>query len=125
MLGSEPKGGPVKYLLLIAVPEAEDRPDVTPPGCGTWSEDTVRRGVMRHTSQLRPHVEARTVRVRDGRPQVSDGPYTEAKEVIAGYALIECDSHAEALEVAAQHPVASYGAVEVRPLLEGSGVPFG
>ncbi len=113
----------MKYLLLIAVPEAEDRPDVTPRGCGTWSEDTVNRGVMRHTSQLRPHVEARTVRVRDGRPLVSDGPYAETKEVIAGYALIECDTPEEALEVAARHPVASYGAVEVRPLLEGSGVP--
>lgn len=108
----------MKYLLLIAVPEAEDTPDVVPPGCGTWSEDTARRGVMRSTSQLRPHQEATTVRVRDEKVQLSDGPYTEAKEVIAGYALIDCADLDEAVDVAARHPVASYGAVEIRRLRE-------
>ncbi|WP_127131543.1 YciI family protein [Georgenia sp. SYP-B2076] len=108
----------MRYLLLIAVPEGEDASDAEPPGCGTWSEDTERLGVMRGTSQLRPSREATTVRVRGERVVLSDGPFTESKEVIAGYALIECASLDEAVEVAAQHPVAGYGAVEIRPLLE-------
>jgi hypothetical protein len=55
------------------------------------------------------------VRVRDDQVLISDGPFAETKEQIAGYDVLECSSLAEAIEVAAKHPVASFGAVEVRP----------
>jgi hypothetical protein len=49
---------------------------------------------------------------------VSDGPFAETKEQIAGYDILECADLAEALEVAARHPVARFGAVELRPVWE-------
>ncbi|MBA2896445.1 YciI family protein [Nonomuraea soli] len=60
----------------------------------------------------------RTVRVRDGVPAVTDGPFMEAKEVLAGVCLIECDSIERATELAARWPDARYCAMEVRPLLD-------
>ncbi len=59
---------------------------------------------------------ARTVARRAGRPIVTDGPFAETREWIAGFALLECDSLAEAVELAGRNPAASYGRVEVRPV---------
>jgi hypothetical protein len=66
--------------------------------------------------RLRPHPEASTVRIRDGRHVVSDGPYTETKEVMGGYYLITADSKAEAVEWAKQLPLAGRSTVEVRQI---------
>jgi hypothetical protein len=63
----------------------------------------------------------RTVRVRDGAPAVTDGPFLEAKEHLAGYCVIECDSVERALEIAARWPDARYNAVELRPVMTESG----
>lgn len=62
--------------------------------------------------------DARTVRVLDGVPAVTDGPFTEAKEVLAGYYLIECDSLERATEIAARLPEAQYDPVEVRQIMD-------
>jgi hypothetical protein len=56
--------------------------------------------------------------VRDGRALISDGPFAETKEQVGGYDIIECADLDEAVAVAAAHPMARYGAVEVRPLVE-------
>jgi hypothetical protein len=61
---------------------------------------------------------ARTVRVRDGETIVTDGPYAETKEQVGGYLLVDCESLDEAIEVAAQVPIAVTGSVEIRPLDE-------
>lgn len=63
-----------------------------------------------------------TVRVRGGVPAVTDGPFVEAKEYLAGYYVIDCESVERAHELAAQIPDARYTAVEVRPVMEESGV---
>ena len=63
-----------------------------------------------------PPRRARSVRVRDGKALVTDGPFTETKEAVGGFDLIECDSLDEAVEIAAKHPVAQLGTIEVRPL---------
>lgn len=60
----------------------------------------------------------RTVRVRDGLPYATDGPYQEAKEHLAGYLLLEVASESRALEIAARVPDARFGAVELRPLVD-------
>jgi hypothetical protein len=70
-------------------------------------------------AQLRPIDMATTVRVREGRMLVSDGPFVESKEHIGGYLLVEADELDEALEIAARVPAARMGgAVEVRPVME-------
>jgi len=103
----------MRYLLLIcgdesAAAHAED-------GCGGWTEDMQERGLLRATGGLRPPTEARTVRVRRRKLLLSDGPFAETKEQIAGFCIIECADLDEAVQAAARHPAASYGTIEIRP----------
>ena len=72
-------------------------------------------GVRLMGDQLRPASDATTVRVRDGEVLLADGPFAETKEQIAGFDIIECADLDQALEVAARHPVARFGTIEVRP----------
>ncbi len=73
------------------------------------------RGVRREGARLRPVREAATVRVRDGEVLVSDGPFAETKEQVAGLEVLDCASLPEAIEIASRHPIASIGAGELRP----------
>ena len=54
------------------------------------------------------------VRVRGGKPFVTDGPFAETKELIAGFDVLECSSLEEAVDIASRHPVAAFGAIDVR-----------
>ncbi|MER6945806.1 YciI family protein [Nonomuraea sp. NPDC000554] len=65
--------------------------------------------------------QTRTVRVRNGVPAITDGPYVEAKEQFAGYLLVECDTPDRAVEIAARWPDARQWAMEVRPVVHQSG----
>jgi hypothetical protein len=56
--------------------------------------------------------------VRNGETLVTDGPFAETKDAIAGFDVIECGSLDEALEIASNHPVATFGGVEIRPFVE-------
>jgi hypothetical protein len=60
---------------------------------------------------------AKFVQVRDGAPVVTDGPFAEAKEHLAGYCLLECETEERALEIAARWPDARINGVELRPLM--------
>lgn len=81
-----------------------------------WIEEMTRRGVFVGGEVLRPPADATTVRVRDGEVLLADGPFAETKEQVGGITVIECADLDEALAVAAAHPVARYGVIEVRPL---------
>jgi hypothetical protein len=63
----------------------------------------------------------RSVRVRDGVPQVTDGPLVEAKEHFGGYLMVDCESLERATEIALSWPSARMGSMEVRPLMDASG----
>ena len=65
---------------------------------------------------LEPQDQARVVRVRGGKTLVTDGPFVETKEILGGFDLLECRDMAEAIEVAAAHPMAEMGVLELRPL---------
>jgi hypothetical protein len=81
-----------------------------------WVDDLRARGIWLTGDQLAPPRRARSVRVRDGKTLVTDGPFAETKEAVGGFDLLECDSFEEAVEIAARHPVAQGGVIEVRPL---------
>jgi hypothetical protein len=81
------------------------------------------RGQLLDVSPLEWSSSAVCVRVRDGKTTVTDGPYTETREVLGGYYIIDVDNLDEALAVAARHPGAPLGAVEVRPLVELPNMP--
>src|SRR3954469_4689705 len=105
----------MRYLLMIAGDETAEEHQYD--GCDGWGEDLARRGKIHGGGGLRPPSEATTIRVRDGEVLLTDGPFTEAKEQIGGYVVLDCDDLDEALEIAAKHPAATYGSIEVRPLL--------
>lgn len=74
------------------------------------------RGVLRAAESLRTDDDAVRVRVRDGRREVRDGPFSEAKEMVGGYFLVDCATRDEALSIAAELPAAEWATVEVREL---------
>lgn len=76
-----------------------------------------------HASPLQPAATAVMVRVRDGKSMVTDGPFIETREQIAGYFLIHARHLNEAIGIAARVPGARIGTVEVRPLIEITGLP--
>jgi len=105
----------MRYLLMIAGDETAESHQYD--GCDGWGEDLARRGKIHGGGGLRPPSEATTIRVRDGEVLLTDGPFTEAKEQVGGYVVLECDDLDEALEIAARHPAATYGSIEVRPIV--------
>ena len=80
-----------------------------------WVEEMTTRGISVDGDRLRPAADAKTVRIRGGKPLVTDGPFTEAKEMIAGFDILECADLDEAIEVASKHPMARFGRIELRP----------
>jgi hypothetical protein len=105
----------VKYVLLICADEATGAEHAT-DGCEGWDTEMLRRGVLEGGAGLRPPSDATTLRVRDGRTLLSDGPYADTKEQIGGFCLIDCADLDEAIEIAEKHPAARYGLIEIRPL---------
>jgi hypothetical protein len=113
----------MRYLLLVCWDrERMNGQDEPEPGVAAddegfpWVDDLRARGIWVTGDQLAPPRRARSVRVRDGRTVVTDGPFAETKEAVGGFDLLECASLEEAVEIAATHPLAQVGTIEVRPL---------
>ncbi|GAA1072061.1 YciI family protein [Nocardiopsis composta] len=109
----------MKYVLLICDDEV-DPPTMqeldADPVHQAW-EDKV-RGAELWGERLRPTADATTVRVRSGEVLVSDGPFAETKDFVGGVVAIECENLDDAIEIAAAHPYARRGSVEIRPVWE-------
>jgi hypothetical protein len=85
-------------------------------------EELAASGELIVTEALADASLTRRVSVRDGQTVTSDGPFAEAKELLAGFFLLACDSIDRAVEVAARMPEAEFGLVEVRPIMELGGL---
>ncbi|MGO8961130.1 MAG: YciI family protein [Streptosporangiaceae bacterium] len=83
-----------------------------------WDTEMKDRGVLVGGGRLRPVSEATTLRVRGGEVLVSDGPFAETKEQMAGYSVLECADLEQAIEAASRHPTATIGTFELRPYSE-------
>jgi len=111
----------MKYVFLIC-----DDEKVSPtmeeiaadPAHQAYAAAADPRGAGLGGARLRPVADATTVRVRDGETLVSDGPFAETKDFIGGIDIVECADLDEAIALAARHPYASWGCVEVRPVWE-------
>ena len=105
----------MKYLCLVyleqgklhAVPDGE---------CMTCGEGLRERGLLLAAEALEPIDTAATVRVRNGKMSITDGPFAETKEQLAGFYLIEARDLNDAIQVAAKIPPAREGSIEVRPI---------
>jgi hypothetical protein len=113
----------MKFLLLVCWDaeqmDAQTEPDPNEPQDEEgfpWLDDLQARGMWVTGDQLAPPRRARSVRVRNRKPLVTDGPFVETKEAVGGFDIIECGSFDEAVQIAAGHPVAEIGTIEVRPL---------
>jgi hypothetical protein len=116
-LDSVPAGKRRHVLFMCAngIAEPDDEEAQVLIDAHAWAKEVCDRGVQIFGSPLAHPDTATTVRVRDGETLLSDGPFTEAKEFIAGLDIIDTDTEQEAIELAARHPLARYHLVEVRP----------
>lgn len=107
----------MRYLMLVCVdPDATDADRAGAPDIDAWLDEVANLRVM--GNELQGLDTARTVRVRGGRTLVTDGPFTESKEWIAGFDILDVPDLDEALEVAAAHPMAHAGRIELRPFAD-------
>jgi hypothetical protein len=104
----------MRFLMLVC--GVEPREDVGVDPTTDWVAEMDRRRVRVLGDRLRPISAATTVRVEDGGPLVSDGPFAETKEHILGFDVLECADLDEAVAVAAKHPGARSGRIELRPV---------
>ncbi|GAA3214731.1 YciI family protein [Microbacterium terregens] len=105
----------MKFLMLVvADPDltTDEEPVLT---IEEWVQETAQSGVNLDGDRLRPPSDAKTVRRRNGKVSVTDGPFVETHEWIAGFDLLECDTIEQAIEVATRHPMATHGTIELRP----------
>ncbi len=109
----------MRYLMLVCVAEdvqlsAAEEAEME-RGTQAWVTEMDSRGVRVTGEALRSVSDATTVRRRGGEVLISDGPFAETKEQIGGFDILECTDLDEAIEIAAKHPVARIGTLELRP----------
>ena len=114
----------MQYLLLIydseqtisAMSEAETKQFSA--DYMTFTKEIIASGHFKAGDALQPVHTATTVRVRDGKPVITDGPFAETREQLGGYYMLEAKDLNEAIQIAAKIPGAKTGSVEVRPIME-------
>jgi hypothetical protein len=112
----EPGEGKIRYMMLVCTdPAVDPREFARIEPVDPWVAEMNGRGVRLYGSELEPPGSARTVRVREKHAIVTDGPFAETKEQIAGFDVLECADLDEAIEAASRHPMARLGILEVRP----------
>ena len=114
----------MRYMLLIYGSEA-DTAGMTPEerialiqAHAAFANEAQQRGLLTGGAPLQPTSTATTVRVRNGKTLITDGPFTETKEQLAGIYILNCKDLDEALEMAARIPDAVFGSIEIRPVRE-------
>jgi hypothetical protein len=118
----------MKYMLLIYGNE-ENFGSVSPEEFAeiirqtdALNQELFEAGELVGAYGVADEVNTKVVRVRDGIPAVTDGPYAEAKEYLGSFTIVDCENLERALEIAAMNPAARYVGVEVKPLLHEANV---
>ncbi len=112
----------MRYMLLIcsddkaAPPPPRAEMEIMVQGHRRFTEELQAAGKMVHGERLRPDSDASRVRLKAGQRQVMDGPFTETKEALGGFYLVDCETKHEALEWAKKIPLHEGGFIEVRPI---------
>jgi hypothetical protein len=112
----------MKFILLVYNDRellgqmSQEQFDADMRDCFTHADELAATGTLLESQQLEDPGTARTVRVRNGRRTIVDGPFAESKEVLGGFNIIEAESMEEALRLAGEFPWVRTGSVEVRPV---------
>jgi len=115
----------MKYMLLVYVPEnalSEDKRQECYTKSGQLVRDLRSSRNFVDASPLHPIATATSVRLREGRRLVTDGPFAETREQLGGYYVVNARDLDEAIGIAARIPVAAVGTIEIRPILEVPGL---
>lgn len=108
------------YMLLVVEPRGQRAERTEDEGRALYrrmldyADDLKARGVLLAYSSLHGDADGQRLRVRDGKRHVHDGPFTEAREMVGGFFLVDCVTRADALELAALCPAAGWATIEVR-----------
>ena len=105
----------MKYLLLVYGEEAKMR-EVDDLSCLAFDQSVRASGHCIASEALQPVATATTVRVRNGKTSITDGPFAETKECLAGFYMVEARDLNEAIQIASHIPPAQIGSIEVRPI---------
>jgi len=106
----------MQFLMLVCTDPEPVEPTGPEGDVDEWVKTMDARGTRLAGNQLEPEDLASAVRVRGGKVLVTDGPFLETKEALGGFDLLECRDLQEAIEVAAAHPFAARGVMELRPI---------
>ena len=110
------------YMLLVMEPPGQRSTRTPAEGQAAYASmlrfgaGLREQGLLLASESLQSQAHAARVQVREGRPQVLDGPFAEAKEMVGGFFLLDCASREEAIAVAARGPAAEWATIEVRAL---------
>lgn len=116
----------MKYMLLVYLDEnslSEEERDRCYVESAGLARDLNAEGTYLAAGPLHPTTTATSVRVREGKRLVTDGPFAETREQLGGYYLVDAHDLDEAMKIAERIPGARYGTIEIRPVLEITGLP--
>jgi hypothetical protein len=116
----------MKYMLLVYLDEqamTEDERQYCYVESANLAQDLSSRKQYVDASPLHPVATATSVRVREGKRLITDGPFAETREQLGGYYLVEAKDLDEAIGIAERIPPARFGTIEIRPVLEIEGLP--
>ena len=105
----------MRYMMFVCVDPAAERYAPEEDSIDEWVGEMDRRKVRILGNRLTGVDAATTVRRRSGKVLVTDGPFAETKEWIAGFDILECANLDEVIDIAAKHPMARFGRIEIRP----------
>ncbi|MGH1525900.1 YciI family protein [Leifsonia sp. L25] len=106
----------MKYMMFV-ITDSQPDTETDESDVDLWVDPLDASGKRIIGEVLQPQSESRVVRVRDGKRYVTDGPFTETKEVICGFDILEVEDLDEAIEIASRHPMARNGQLELRPFM--------
>ena len=114
----------MRYVLLIYESEADstrmtqEEYTAMMQAHSAFANEAQKRGILTGGEPLQPTSTATTVRIRNGKTLITDGPFAETKEQLAGAYILNCKDLDEAIEMAAKIPDALFGSIEIRPVME-------
>jgi hypothetical protein len=114
------------YMLLIYLNEnslSESERSACYTESAAYARELQARGHYLSAAPLHPTTTATSLRVRDGKQLITDGPFAETREQLGGYFLIQADNLDQAIKIAGQIPAGRWGTVEIRPVMEIAGLP--
>jgi hypothetical protein len=114
------------YMLLIYLEEkslSESERSQCYQDSSAFARELHERGQYLSAAPLHPTSTATSLRVKDGKRVITDGPFAETREQLGGYFIIQAENLDQAIEIAAQIPAGRWGTVEIRPVMEIAGLP--